>query len=158
MLLNCGVGEDSWGSLGLRGDPISPSQRKSVMNIHWKNWCWSWNSNTLTTWWVELTHLKRPWRWERLKAGGEGNDRGWDSWMASLTQWTWVWVKSGSWCWTERLGMLHSMGLQRVRHNWVTELNWGQMRELRERGRWMEVAEVDRIWNNMCNKIPAYGN
>ena len=52
----------------------------------WKDWCWSWNSNTLVTWCEELAHLKRPWCWERLKAGGEGDDRGWDSWMASPTQ------------------------------------------------------------------------
>ena len=57
--------------------------------------CWSWTSNTLATWWEELTHWKRFWCWERLKAGGEGDDRGWDGWMASLTQWTWVWAKSG---------------------------------------------------------------
>ena len=69
------------------------------------------------------THWKRPWCWERLKAG-EGNNRGWDSWMASLTQWTWVWVNSGSWWWTGRPGVLPSMGLQKVRHDWVTELNW----------------------------------
>ena len=56
--------------------------------------------------------------------GGEGDDRGWDGWMASLTQWTWVWVNSGSWWWTGRPGMLQFMGSQRVRHNWVTELNW----------------------------------
>ena len=61
-----------------------------------------WNSNTLATWWEELTHWKRPWCWERLKVGGEGNDRGWDGWMASSTQWTWVWVNSGSWWWTGR--------------------------------------------------------
>ena len=61
---------------------------------------------------------------ERLKAGREGDDRGWDGWMASLTQWTWVWVNSGSWWWTGRLGMLQSVGSQRVRHDWVTELNW----------------------------------
>ena len=97
MLLNCGVGEDSWESLGLQGDPTSPSKRKSVLNIHWKDWCWSWSSNTLATWCEELPHLKRPWCWERLKAGGEGDDRGWDGWMASLTQWAWVWVNSGSW-------------------------------------------------------------
>ena len=97
MLLNCGVGEDSWESLGLQGDPTSPSKRKSVLNIHWRDWCWSWSSNTLATWCEELTHLKRPWCWERLKAGGEGDDRGWDGWMASLTQWAWVWVNSGSW-------------------------------------------------------------
>ena len=62
----------------------------------WKDW-WSWNSNTLATWCEELTHLKRPWCWERLKAGGEGNDRGWEGCIASPTQWTWVWVNSGSW-------------------------------------------------------------
>ena len=55
---------------------------------HWKDWCWSWSSNTLATWCEKLTHLKRHWCWERLKAGGEGDDRGWDGWMASPTQWT----------------------------------------------------------------------
>jgi len=68
-----------------------------------EDWCWSWNANTLATWCEELTHLKRPWWCERLKAGGEGDDRGWDGWMASLTQWTWVWVNSGSWWWTRGL-------------------------------------------------------
>ena len=77
------------------GDPTNPSSRKSVLNIHWKDWCWSWNSNTLATWCKELTHLKRPWCWERLRAGGEGDDRGWDGLMASSTQWTWVWVDDG---------------------------------------------------------------
>ena len=69
MLLNCGVGEDSWESLGLQGDQMSQSYRKSVLNIHWKDWYWSWNSNPLDTWHEELTHWKRPWSWERLKAG-----------------------------------------------------------------------------------------
>ena len=72
MLLNCGVGEDSWQSLGLQGDQTSPSWRKSVLIIHWKDWCWNWNSNPLATWCKELTHWKRPWCWERVKAGGEG--------------------------------------------------------------------------------------
>ena len=71
-----------------------------------------------------LSHWKRPWCWERLKAGGEGDNRGWDGWMATPTQWTWVWVNSRSWWWTGRPGMLQFMGSQRVRHNWVTELNW----------------------------------
>ena len=92
--------------------------------MHWKDWCWSWNSNTLATWCEELTHLKRPWCWERLKVGGEGDDRGWDGWMASPTQCTWVWVNSGSWWWTGRPGLLQSMGSQRVRHIWATEQNW----------------------------------
>ena len=78
----------------------------------------------MTTWCKELTHLKRPWCWERLKAGGEGDDRGWDGWMASPTQWTWVWVNSGSWWWTGRPGVLQSMGSQMVGHDWATELNW----------------------------------
>jgi len=86
----------------------------------------NWNSNTLATWCEELTHLKRPWCWERLRAGGEGDDRGWDGWMASPIQWTWVWVTSGSWWWTGRPGMLWFMWLQRVRHDWATELNWMQ--------------------------------
>ena len=76
--LNCGVAEDSWGSLGLQVDPTSQSWRKSVLTIHWKDWCWSWNSNTLATWCEKLTHWKRPWSWERLKAGGDRDDRGWD--------------------------------------------------------------------------------
>ena len=88
-----------------------------------EDWCWSWNSNILATWCKELTHLKRPWCWEKLKAGGEGDDRGWDSWMASLTLWTWVWINSGSWWWTGRPGVVQSVGSQRVRHDWVTELN-----------------------------------
>ena len=66
---------------------------------------------------------KRPWCLERLKAR-EGDDRRWDGWMASPVRWTWVWVDSGSWWWTGKSGMLQSMGSQRVRHNWVTELNW----------------------------------
>ena len=57
-------------------------------------------------------------------AGGEGDDRGWDGWMASLTRWTWVWMNSGSWWWTGRPGVLQFMGSQTVRHNWVTEWNW----------------------------------
>ena len=74
--------------------------KRSVLSIHWKDWCSSWNSNTLATWCEELTHWKRPWCWERLKVG-EGDDRGWDGWMASPTL----------------------MGLQRVGHDWATELN-----------------------------------
>ena len=73
-------------------------------------------------WW--LTYLKRPWCWERLKAGGEGDGREWDGWIASLTQWTWVWVNSGSWWWTGRPGVLQCIGSQRVGHDWATELNW----------------------------------
>ena len=83
-------------SLRLQGDQTGQSERKSTLNIHWKDWCWIWSSNTLATWCEELTHWKRPWCWERLKAGGEGDDRGWDGWMVSPTQWTWAWVNSRS--------------------------------------------------------------
>ena len=95
---------------------------------HWRIdafelWCWrrflrvpwtarcsgSWNSNSSATWCEELTHLKRPWCQERLKVGGEGDDRGWNGWMASLTQWTWVCSSSRSWWWTGKPGMLQSM-------------------------------------------------
>ena len=122
MLLNCGVGEDSWESIGWQGDPTSPSLRRSVLGVHWKDWCWSWNSNTLATWWEELTYLKRPWCWQRLRVEGEEDDRGWDGWMASPTQWTWVWVNSRSWWWTGRSGVLQSTGSQRVGRYWATEL------------------------------------
>ena len=92
-----------------------------------KDWCWSWNSNTLATSCEELTQWKRPWCWERLKAGGEGDDRGWDGWMASPTPWTWVWASSGSWWWTGGPGVLQSLGSQRFRHDWETELNWTEL-------------------------------
>ena len=82
------------------------------------------NPNILATWCKELTHLKRLRCWERLKTGGEEGDRGWDGWMVSLTQWTWVCVNSRSWWWTRRPGMLQSMGSQRVGHDWATEVNW----------------------------------
>ena len=70
------------------------------------------------------TPWKRPWCWEWLKAGGERNDRGWDGWMVSPNRWTWIWTSSRSWWWTGKPGMLQSMGLQRVGHDWVTEVNW----------------------------------
>ena len=77
-------------SLGLQGDPTSPFWRRSALGLLWKEWCWSWNCSTLATSCEELTHWKRLWCWEGLGAGGEGNDRGWDGWMASLTRWTWI--------------------------------------------------------------------
>ena len=91
--------------------------------------CWRLNlipgsgTNYFATWCEETTHWKRPWFWERLKVGGAGDDRGWDGWMASLTQWTWVWVGSRSWWWPRKPDMLQSMGSW-VGHGWVTELNW----------------------------------
>ena len=81
------------------------------------------NSNRFATWCQKLTHLKRPCCWKRLNVGGEGDESGWNGWMASLTQCTWVWVNSGSWWWTGRPGVLQSMRLQRVGHDWATEMN-----------------------------------
>ena len=96
--------------------------KRSVLVVHWKDWCWSWKSSTLATSCEEVTHWKRSWCWEGLWAGGEGDDRGWDGWMASPTQWTWFCVNSGSWWWTGRPGVLQSMGSQRAGHDWATEL------------------------------------
>ena len=85
------------------------------------------NSSTLATACKELTHWKRLWCWEGLGARGEGDDRGWDGWMASLTLWTWVSVNSRSWWWTGRPGVLLFMGSQRVRHDWATDLIWSDL-------------------------------
>ena len=90
----------------------------------------------LATWCEQLTHLKRPWCWERLRAGGEGDNRGWDDWMASPIQWTWVWVDSENWWWTGRPNMLRFIGLQRVRHDWATELNWTCAESIQIANRW----------------------
>ena len=82
--LSCGVGKDSWESLRLQGDQTSQTWRKSTLNIHWKVWCWSWNSNTLATW-CEVTHLKRCWCWERLRKEEKGRSEdemvGWHHWL-----------------------------------------------------------------------------
>ena len=99
--------------------------------------CWRWNCNTLVIWCKELTHWKRPWCWERWKAGGEGDDKGWDVWMTSLTQWTWVWVSSKRWWWTGKPGMLQSMGSQSRTQlsNW-TEVNCGLKQLFKARDIW----------------------
>ena len=108
-------------SLGLQGNRTSQSGKKSVLNIHRKDCCWSWHSNTLVTWFEEPTQWIRPWCWERLRAGGEGGDRGWDGWMASPTQWTWIWADyRRSWR-TGEPGLLQSMGSRRVGHNLAAE-------------------------------------
>ena len=110
----------------LQEDPTSPSWRKLVLNIHWKNWCWSWNSNTLATWCEELTHWKRLWFWERLKVEEEGDDRGWDGWKASPTQWTWVSVGSRDWWRTGKPYMGHKELDVTEQLNW-TEQVWGDI-------------------------------
>ena len=104
----------------------SPLDCKEIQPVHPKGdqSCWSWNSTTLATSCKELTHWKIPWCCKALGVGEKGDNRGWDGWMASLTRRTLVWVNSGSWWWTGRPGVLRFMGLQIVRRNWVTELNW----------------------------------
>ena len=144
MLLNRGVGENSWVSLGLQGDPISPSQRRSVLGVHWKDWCWSWNSNTLATSCKELARWKRPWCWEGLGSGREGDDREWDGWMTSPTLRTWVWVNSGSRWWIGRTGVLWFMGSQRVRHYWATDLIWCPC---------SSVSSVVHLCPTLCNTM-----
>ena len=120
MLLNCGVGEESWESLGLQEDATSPFWRRSALGFLWREWWWSWNSSPLATSCKELTHWKRLWCWEGLGAGGEGG-RQRMTWLDGITDS--MDVSSGSWWWTGRPGMLWFMGLQRVRHDWATELN-----------------------------------
>ena len=132
MLSNCGAREDSWESLGLQDQSNQP-KRKSIqkgnLNIPWKDWCWSWNCNSLVTWGEELTHWKRPWCWERLKVGGEGDDRGWDCWMASLTRWAWVWVSSGNWDGQESMVCCSPWGCKELdmteRLSWTDSIRFG---------------------------------
>ena len=113
----------------------SPLDCRDIQPVHPKgNQSWvfigrtdvKWNSSTLTTSCEELTHWKRPWCWEGLRAGAEGDNGGGDGWMASPTRWTWGLVDPGSSWWTGMPGVLQFKGSQRVRHNWVTELNWNR--------------------------------
>ena len=119
MLLNCSFGEDSWVPWTARKSnqsilkEIGPEYSLEGLKLQ---------DFDHLMWRTDL--LERPWCWERLKAGGEGDDRGWDGWLASLTLWAWVWASSGIWWWTGKPGELQSMGSQRVRHDWATELNW----------------------------------
>ena len=121
MLLNCHVEEDSWKVPWTARRSNQSILKKSVLNIHWKDRCGSQSSNTLATWCEGRTPWKRPWCWERLKAGREGDV---EYEMASPSRWTWVWASSGSWWRIGKPGMLQSMGSQRVGHDWATELKW----------------------------------
>ena len=121
--------DSTWNGLELINIAIYYNLSKSALGFLWKEWCWSWNSSALATSCEELTHWKRLWCWEGLGAGGEGDDRGWDGWMVSLTRWTWVSVNSESWWWTGRPGVLRFMGSQRVGHDWATELNWTELKQ-----------------------------
>ena len=107
--------------------------------------------STLATSCEELIHWKWLWCWEGLRAGGEGDDRGWDGWMVSLTRWTWVWVNSGSWWWTGRPGVLRFMGSQRVIYDWATELNWAERTKEplddSKRGAWKSWLKIQHSKN-----------
>ena len=121
MLLNCGVGEDlrvPW-TAGRSNQSILKeiSPEYSLEGLMLKRQYFGhlmWRTDS----------LEKPWCWERLKAGGKGDNRGWDGWMASPSWWTWVWASSGSWWWTGKPDVLHSMVLKGIGHDWTTELNW----------------------------------
>ena len=109
----------------------SPLDCKEIQPVHSEgdqSWVFTGRTDAIAEtpilWPLHAKSWKRPWYWEGLGAGGEGNDRGWDGGMASPTWWTWIWVNSRSWWWTGRPGVLRFMGSPRVRHNWVNELNW----------------------------------
>ena len=140
MVLNCGVGEDSWESLGLQGDPILKEISPGIsleglmlkLKLHY------------------FGHLMR--RVDSLEKtlmlGGIGgkrrrDDRGWDGWMASLTWWTWVWVNSGSWWWTGRPGVLQFMGSQRAGYDWATDLSWSESFQISGRGQMFRKSFKD---------------
>ena len=110
---------------------------KSALNTHWKNWCWSSSSNILATWCEESPHWEWPWCLEILRAGGEGDDRGWNGWMASPTQWTWVWAYFRKWWRTGKPGVLQSVGWQSQTQlsSWTTATTI-----LQERGHSEELA------------------
>ena len=120
-LLNCGVGEDSWEFLGLQGDPtilkISPGCSLEGMMLKLKLQYFGHLMRRVDS-------LEKTLKLGGIGAGGEGDDRGWEGWIASLTRWTWVWVNSGRWWWTGRPGVLWFLGSQRVGHDWAAEPNW----------------------------------
>ena len=129
MLLNCGVGEDSWESLGLIGDQTSQSWRKSTLNILWKDWCWIWSSNTLATWCEQLTPWKRPWCWEILKTKEKGATE--DGWIGSIT---------GS----MNMNLRRLQQIEKNRGAWVTETqvtkSWTRL------GEWTATTTILQDW------------
>ena len=131
----------------LDSQELKPVNPKSVLNIRWKDWCWGWNSNTLATWCDELTPWKRLWCWESPSAGEEGDNGGWDGWMASPTWWTWVWTSSGSWWWTGEPGMLQSMELQSL--TWPSD--WTGLTEIDNTA--AAAAKVLQLCPTLCDPI-----
>ena len=149
MLLNCGIGKTLESPLDCKEiQPVNPKGNPSWIFIG-RTDAEAENSNALATWCKELINWKRPWCWERLKAGGEGDDRGWVGWMVPLTRWTWVWASSRSW-W--RTGVLESMGSQRVRHDWVTELTDYKCEEIEVLPYVKYVNKLYHIWKIVSQK------
>ena len=144
-VLTCGIGEYSWEFLGLQGDQASqPKGNQSWVFIEKTDA----EAETPILWPHDAKNWlirKDLWCWERLKAGGEGNDSGW---MASPTWWTWAWASFGRWWWKGKPGVLQSMGSQRVRRDWATELNWTE-REGGEGNSW----KGSRLWWWMANTL-----
>ena len=147
----------------------SPLDCKEIQPVHPKgNQSWIFirridaeaETSILATWCEKLTPWKRPWCWGRFKAG-EGENRGWDGWMSSPTWRAWVWVSSGGWWWTVKPGVLLSMGSQRVRYNWATELRGFCWRRKWQptvvpwleiplgRGAWQAIVHrLQRVWHD----------
>ena len=155
MLLNCGVGEDSWVPWTTRRSnqsilkEISPGISLEGMMLKLKLQYFGHLMRRVDS-------LEKLWCWEGLGAGGEGDNRGWDGWMASLTRWTWVWVNSGSWWWTGRPAMLWLMGSQRVGHDWATELNWGFAEEV-ALTEWSKIYQPHHFWSFRPNNFVLWG-
>ena len=149
--LNCGVGEDSWESLGLQGDPTSPFWRRSTLGVFRRNDAKAeppviWTPHAKSWLIGKDSHAGRDWGQEEK---GTTEDK-----MASLTRWTWVWVNSGSWWWTGRPGVLRFMGSQRIGHDWVTKLNWcySKCAVVETTTNWMWTKILKGIWwSNMGN-------
>ena len=166
MLSNCGAGKDSWESLGQQDiKPLNPKGNQAWIfigrtdaeaDIHWlpdaKSQFIGQPGYSLATWCEELTHWKSPWCWERLKAGGEGDDRGWDDWMASPTQWTWLWANFGRQWRIGKPGMLESMGSQRVGHDWATEQQKYHCKSFRY------LKETNYLWIHIAANIFRFLN
>ena len=165
--------EESWApknlcfwTLVLEKTLESPLDCKEIQLVHSKGnqfWMFIWRTDVeveipvlLVTWCEELTHLKRPGCWERLKTGGKGDDRGWDGWMASPTQWTWVWVNSGSWWWTGRPSVLQSLGSwSQIQLSDWTELSWTLFKNSNGEKCYLNINLIYRKYN-VVNSLDSF--